>query len=322
MNFEGFRGNETLCARLSAAQAGEKLSHSFLLIGPQGSGKHTLARILAAAMQCTSAGEKPCRRCSACRKVFSGQHPDVIVVDDAEKKALPVARVREAREDLFVRPNEGARKIYIFPRAQDMLDAAQNALLKVMEEPPAYGVFLLLCDNPDRLLPTIRSRCAALRLSPLPRAVLLQALRETYPDADAAALDSACLRSGGYLGQALALLASGSGLSPQTAAFARAYADGSAYALAQVLVPMEKLRREQLLVLLDEWRALLQDALDGRAGMPAACAECAAISRRRTAAELCRAMQVLQTARQQAEANVGVGHICGALVALLTGPRE
>ena len=78
MRFDGFYGNAGLKERLSAAFSGGRVSHSYLLCGPDGSGKHTLARILAAAMQCTGRGETPCGVCPACRKVMDGQHPDVI----------------------------------------------------------------------------------------------------------------------------------------------------------------------------------------------------------------------------------------------------
>lgn len=317
MNFGDFYGNDGLKRRLASAAGQNKLPHSFLISGPEGSGKHTLAALLSAVFQCTGSGEKPCRRCSACRKVFSGQHPDVIVVDDPTKKIVPVGLIREACADLSVRPNEGSRKIYIIPRAQDMNDAAQNALLKVMEEPPAYGVFLLLTDNPNRQLPTIRSRCAELSLSPLPQEMLDSILRTRFPEAGAEERQAACFRSGGYLGQALQVMQGASALLPQTEQFAKAYAERSDLALAEVLVPMEKLKREQLLPILSQWLSVLEAALSARAGLPAESPLCAAICRSRTNAELLRAIQTLQRAQEQAAANVGCGHICGALTVLL-----
>ena len=163
MKLAALLGNDTLKQRLSALQAKGKLTHSFLLTGPEGSGRHTLARILCAAMQCTAPGERPCGVCPQCRKVLDGAHPDICIVDDPEKKTIPVKLVRDACTDLYIRPNEGQRKIYLFPRAQDLNQQGQNVLLKSIEEPPPYGTFLLLAEHAEQLLPTIRSRCVELR---------------------------------------------------------------------------------------------------------------------------------------------------------------
>ena len=111
MRFDGFYGNAGLKERLSAAFSGGRVSHCFLLCGPDGSGKHTLARILAAAMQCTGRGETPCGVCPACRKALSGQHPDVIYVNDPDHKQIAVDVIRRMRADVFIRPNEGRLKI-------------------------------------------------------------------------------------------------------------------------------------------------------------------------------------------------------------------
>ena len=148
MDFTGFLGNDAVKARLSGAFASGRVAHSYLLCGPAGSGKHTLTRILSAAMQCEGrSGKIPCGVCSGCRKALEGVHPDIITVDDPDHKAMTVDPIRAARSDMFIRPNEGKRKIYIIPRGQDMNESAQNALLKILEEPPDYGVFLILSTN-------------------------------------------------------------------------------------------------------------------------------------------------------------------------------
>lgn len=317
MDFGDFYGNDSLKLRLQTAVVQNKLPHSILISGPSGSGKKTLATLLSAVFQCTGNGEKPCRHCSACRKVFSHQHPDVIWADDDSKKIVPVALVRQMRADMSVYPNEGNRKIYIFPRAQDMNEAAQNALLKVMEEPPSYGVFILLTENADKQLPTIRSRCAQWNLSPLPPQLLTKILRERYPERSAEEIESARFRSGGYLGQALEFLHSAEGLFPQTLQFAQAYCSGSRLELLQVLAPMEKWKRDQLLPVLTQWHMLLEQAMTVRAGLPASLPQCRQIAQHRTGAELLHAIQVLQRAQELANANVGVGHICGALTVQL-----
>ena len=149
MDFGQFLGNDTLKAQLSAAIDAQRLTHCYLLSGPKGSGKHTLAQLLMAAMECT-ADQRPCGRCSQCRKALQGIHPDIAVVDDTSRKTIPVDLIRQVCSDAYIRPNEGRRKIYLLPRAQDLGLPGQNALLKILEEPPEAVTFLLLCENADR----------------------------------------------------------------------------------------------------------------------------------------------------------------------------
>lgn len=314
MEFPGFLGNEQLKANLSSAVDRQRTAHFYLISGPAGSGKRTLARLLMAALLCRSGGSKPCGRCSQCRKALSGNHPDLITVDDPEKKTVPVELVRQAREDLFIRPNEASRKIYFVPRAQDLGLPGQNALLKVLEEPPAYGVFLLLTDNPDRLLPTVRSRCVELKLQPLTQQALIAALRQAFPEAAGADVASAAARSGGWLGQAKALLQDGSSWLPQTTGFANAYSQKNQFQLLQVLVPMEKLKRDQLIPVLEQWRDLLTLALTCRAGLPPVDALSRTLAAGRTSRELSQAVVSLTQSLEDLRGNVSPGAVCGSLV--------
>lgn len=313
MNFSTFLGNPQLKKRLSAMLSGGKMPNSYLLTGPVGSGKRTLSQLLCAALLCTSDGERPCLRCIQCRKLLSGNHPDFMTVDDPSKKTVPVELVRRARDDAFIRPNEGARKLYLFPRAQDMNAAGQNALLKILEEPPAYATFLLLAESPEQLLPTIRSRCTHLALSPLPEETLLSALRAQFPGAEEASCRAAALRSGGYLGQAIALLSENAALLPQTEAIAQAYAQKDLPALLQALIPLEKRKREQLTPILSQLIGVLKDALDARAGLSGGTELAARIRVNRTAQETLSAIRRLQECESLLDRNVGVGHVVGAL---------
>ncbi len=131
----------------------------YLLSGPSGAGKRTLARLLAAALLCRDPHRRPCGRCGPCRKVLAGTHPDFITVDDPDRKTVSVETVRRAREDLFIRPNEGDRKNLLCAQSPGPGPSRAERSIKGPGGPPAYGVFLLLADNPDRLLPTVRSRC-------------------------------------------------------------------------------------------------------------------------------------------------------------------
>ena len=311
MGFDKLLGNDQLKENLRAARRKGRLSHFYLLSGPRGAGKHTLAELIAAAMLCKEP-DGPCGVCRHCRKILSGNHPDYITIDDPTKKTVPVDLIREARSDLFVRPNEGAKKIYLFPRAQDMGIPGQNALLKVLEEPPSYGVFLLLTDNPEKLLPTVRSRCVELKLRALPEGLLARKLREEFPDAEAERIAAAIGRSGGYLGQARELL-SGQGLSENALHFAAAFAARDVFGLQKLLTPMEKWKRDTLIPALQEWLELLEQALLVRSGLPAVTSQAAAIGTARSPQDLMRCCAALKKATEYAQGNVSCAAVCGWL---------
>ena len=142
------------------------IPHALVIDGGTYDSRLSLARTVAASLVCnddTVAG--PCRHCAACNKIFSDIHPDVItVLPDKKKKTLSVDIIRDMREDVSVLPNESEHKVYIIAKAELMQDYAQNALLKILEEPPAYATFILLCDSHSALLPTVLSRVAVFSL--------------------------------------------------------------------------------------------------------------------------------------------------------------
>lgn len=312
MGFETLLGNQRLKETITASLKNNRISHGYLITGAPGSGKRTLARLLAAAANCTEA-DRPCGGCLSCRKVLQNNHPDVITVDDPEKKTVSVDLMRKARADIYVQPNEAQRKIYIFPRAQDMTVEAQNALLKVLEEPPSYGIFLLLADRPEALLPTVRSRCVELKMLPLPETLLRSALMQEFPEAKGEDVSAAVLRSSGFLGQAKALLAEGAQVLPQTRQFAQSYAAADAVGVLQVLVSMEKWKRDTLIPCLQQWLRILTQSLTCRAGLPAETEWSRQISAGRSAAEVHHAVAALQKAVEYAQKNVSPAAICGWL---------
>ncbi len=309
MSFDGLLGNEQLKENLRMSLCRGRVSHFYLISGPAGSGKHTLARLLAAALLCQNA-DKPCLSCNACRKVMGNSHPDCITVEDPEHKNVAVKIVRDSRADMYVMPNEGSRKIYIFP--QELGVEGQNALLKILEEPPQYGVFILLSDNPEKLLPTVRSRCTELRLLALPEAVLQTVLKQAFPEADAESIQAAIERSGGYLGQAKLLLAEGA-VSPQTESFAGSFSARDALGMTQVLVGMEKWKRDLAISEWQSWLQLLQSALACQAGQRATSPLAKKLSTARSSRELMQAVQELQKIIEYAQGNVSVAAICGYL---------
>lgn len=313
MGFEGLLGNDRLKQNLTQSMQRGRIAHFYLISGPEGSGKHTLARYLAAAILCGNE-DGPCLRCNTCRKVMADTHPDFITVDDPEKKTVPVELIRKARADIYIQPNEADRKIYLFPRAQDMGIPGQNALLKVLEEPPSYGVFILLADNPGKLLPTVRSRCTELSLQALPEKVLKAQLAAEFPKATAEELEAAVARSGGYLGQAKKLMASGCNMEPEVQQIADAFCSRSQVALLQVLTSMEKWKRDRFIPVLEQCAELMHGALLCRSGSKAVSPLARQLSASCSAGELMNAVRELKKCTEYAQGNVSVAAICGYLV--------
>ena len=308
MAFDTLLGNDQLKKNLALSLKKGHISHFYLISGPQGSGKRTLANLLAAAALCRDGG---CGICAHCRKAASGSHPDFITVEDPEHKNVAVKIVRQIREDMFIRPNEADRKIYLFPQELGM--EGQNALLKILEEPPSYGVFILLTDNPAKLLPTVRSRCTELKLLPLEEKTLHRQLRMDFPKAEEEDLRAAMLRSGGFLGQARQLLEEGDSVPPQTEGFVRAFAARDGLLLAQTLVPLEKWKRDALIPLVTSWLELLESALISRSGIQAVSSHARTMAQSRSAQELHHGAATLKKALDYLQSNVSPAAVCGWL---------
>lgn len=308
MDFGGFLGNRAIKERLSGAFRQGRVSHSYLLCGKVGSGRHTLALRMAAAMQCVG-GDVPCGQCKPCRKVFAGVHPDVIYVDDPDHRQISVDVIRKVCADVALKPNEGNRKIYIIH--QPMTVEAQNALLKTLEEPPAYAVFLLLMESEEQVLATIRSRCPILQLAPLSKGELIDALRTAFPGTSEQALSEAWEASGGYLGAALELLKS-EPIPAEARKIAESYAAKDFMGLLVTLVPLEKYKRETLISVLNSLIALLTGALTAQNR-----ADAGTLLQTRTPAQVFAAICDIRHAADDLNANVGVGAVVGWLATRL-----
>lgn len=209
--FDRFLGNAELKARLKRDIAAGRLAHAYMIEGPRGSGKKTLAKLIAAAVACGEP-DPPCMECVNCRKIMNGQSPDVITVEaDKDKVQLGVDVIRRLRDDAVFAANDLDVKVYIFPEADTMNIQAQNALLKLLEEPPEGIMFLLLTENAQGLLPTIRSRTPLLRVEALDDRTVSEWLEKNNADAaalkrdDPKAFDIAVRLSGGSIGAAAEL---------------------------------------------------------------------------------------------------------------------
>ena len=330
MNLTPLAGNGPLKRQLEGETARRGLSHAYMLCGPAGSGKRTLAGLLSAALVCTGDGELPCGRCSGCKKALAGIHPDIITVGD-DGKDITVAQVRALRSDAYIKPNEATRKVYVLHRAQSMNQSAQNAMLKLLEEGPPYAAFLLLADNPAALLSTVRSRCEVLTLTPVTRQEALAWLSARYPQRTPQQLEAAAERCEGLLGRAVQELEGEAGEIRREVQAAgellRRMCTGGELALAEFCVGLEKDKwdRDSLDGLLEEWILLLRDSLTAARGV---CRESdpwrRALAEQAAAAlpsrQLMAAVRLAEELRQALTCNLGAGHLAGWLAAGLAKP--
>ena len=303
MELSTLAGNRQLKVQLSQQEEGRGLSHAYIISGPAGSGKHTLARLLCGAMLCTSpAGKRPCGHCVPCKKVFSGIHPDVSVISGAkEGRPISVDQVRQLRSDAYIRPNEGERKIYLLEDADRMNTSAQNAMLKLLEEGPGYAAFLLLAENAGGLLQTVRSRCEELALTPVSPGEAERWLQARFPDAEPGELRQAVQEAQGILGRAVEQIA-GDGTAAQerrdqAETLVQALAGTDELALFEASQLLEKVPKEELPELLDQLYLQLGERL----------------VQSREKGRLLKAAALVKKLRGAAELNVNPGQLAGWL---------
>ncbi len=195
---------------------GGRVAHAYLISGPAQVGKALLALRLAQALNCEHGGPGPCLECRSCRRIERGNHPDFRIASLATQAAnakgdeairqrdLKIDTIREWQADITLKPYEAQRRVFILQDAERMSDAAANAMLKTLEEPPPYATLLLVANTAGDLLPTIVSRCQSLKLRPVQRSILAEALQERGVSAEDARLLAAW--SGGRPGWALRML--------------------------------------------------------------------------------------------------------------------
>lgn len=166
--YKSIIGRSDVMKILKTAVSSGKVAHSYIFSGDAGIGKKYIAKLFAMSLLCESGQDEPCMECRSCKTALSGNHPDIIYITHEKPASIGVDDIREqltATVDL--KPYSGGKKIYIVPDASKMTVQAQNALLKTLEEPPEYCHILLLADNTDSLLPTIRSRCVEIHIHPV-----------------------------------------------------------------------------------------------------------------------------------------------------------
>ncbi|MCD6404615.1 MAG: DNA polymerase III subunit delta' [Planctomycetes bacterium] len=206
MSFEVILGQDEALARLTSALANGRLAHALLLAGPEGVGKRMAALEVAKALLCPNGPAKACGACPSCHRVQRGIHPDLFVVEpEPGRTGISIGQVRELSRRVAQSPLEGRRKAALIDPADSMQPAAQNALLKTLEEPPQDTTLILVARDSDLLLPTVRSRCRRVDFKPVSGRVIADFLIGRGTPADTAEVLSRM--AGGSFARALQLLA-------------------------------------------------------------------------------------------------------------------
>ena len=212
--FDRLIGNELIKSQISEMVSGNRLPHAMIIEGEDGLGKHTLAAIIAAAAICEQSNA-PCGKCRVCDLVARYVHPDVCLYSP-QKSTFKVDTVRTIRNDAYVMPLEAKRRVFILEHTELMNKEAENALLKVLEEPPGTAIFILLTMSASQLLPTIRSRCITFSLQ---EPSLEQATEyiKSHTDFESEDIEKTVTECANNIGRSLEILNNGKALQIQNA---------------------------------------------------------------------------------------------------------
>lgn len=323
MELRNFAGNEPLKRTLAGM---ERPPHAIIISGQKGSGRHTLAQLLAQALICEGTGPIPCGQCPSCRKVREGVHPDVMglsafVPPEELEKDVRVDTIRAIRADAQIRPNQAPRKVYLIDQPINL--PAQNAMLKLLEEGPAYAAFLMITENSAALLETVRSRCALYHTSPVTREQALDYLARRFPERDQEPLSQAADGCQGLIGRAIDLLEGEreeDGTEALTTSWIAALLQRSEWKLMEcaAAVQTQKLNRESAQRLYTALGQRFRDGLVAAAGGQAEHpAQAQQLARSFTTRQLLQFHDLAEEAREQCGFYVAPGHSAGWLAVKL-----
>ena len=204
-SFKDVVGHKDILKYISSAVENNRVSHAYILNGERGSGKKMLSNLFAMTLLCETGDNEPCGKCHSCKQAESGNHPDIIRVTHEKPNSISVDDIRtQVNNTVDIKPYQGPYKVFIIPQADMMTPQAQNAILKTIEEPPSYAVFLLLTENAETLLPTINSRCVMLKLRNIKDTLIKKYLMENLEIPDYKA-DMCTAFAQGNMGRAIML---------------------------------------------------------------------------------------------------------------------
>lgn len=180
--FEEIAGNEQMIKQIQKSIAKKRISHAYMIHGQSGTGKKLLANTIAKTLQCEKQSITPCNQCTSCRTFDSKNNPDIFYITaQKNKNSISVEDIRQQLiKNMEIKQYRYPFKIFIVDKADTMTIAAQNALLKTLEEPPHYGIIFLLANNIDKFLPTILSRCVTMKLRPISTKAIEQYLLDNH----------------------------------------------------------------------------------------------------------------------------------------------
>ncbi len=250
--FQDIIGHNQIVEHLKNAIRMEKVSHAYILNGENNAGKKMIAEAFAMALQCEAQGDEPCMECRSCRQAKDHNQPDIIYVTHDKPNVISVDDIRQQlNNDIVIKPYSSKYKIYIVDEAEKMNIQAQNALLKTIEEPPAYGIILLLTTNADSFLPTILSRCITLNLKSVNEDLIKSYLMKKYQIPDYQA-DVCAAFAQGNVGKAIQLAASDEFNELKT----------SAISVVKKLEDMDLYELNQLIKQINEFKPKIREFLD------------------------------------------------------------
>jgi len=209
VSFENFAGNEHLKTQLKRFIISGQILNSYVFSGENGIGKKTLSQEFIKELFCEAPQKSgACRTCSACRQVNSASQPEIYYLKkQKDKKSYGIDDIREQIiKQVYIKPFIASRKIFVIPEGDDLTQEAQNGLLKVLEEPPQYVIFIILVSKKSMLLDTVLSRSCVLNLRPAPLKDVSQFLRRNFPDINGEALEFYTKFSQGIIGKAIKII--------------------------------------------------------------------------------------------------------------------
>lgn len=269
MKLNDFVGNKLIKEELGQTFANNTLPHAIIIEGEHGTGKRTLANIIAQYCVCRSNKTKPCGVCDGCYKALAHSHPDITLLDGLTPSNLNVETIRNLRTMAYIIPNEAPKKVYILANCDRMNPTAQNAFLKILEEPPQSVVFIMTCVTASALLLTVRSRSRIFSLLTPEIDEAVRAALKSDPALNPDDVQKSALLTNGNIGRMLELLHSGGTEALRLAEqIAAAVANSKEY---ELLVLTSKLNSDKILTaaVLDCLYEIFCDAAKSAVGLPA-----------------------------------------------------